>query len=210
VSPALGLPSQPVTLSILKPTRFIHVRTAAHKKARIKVQRIHARIGNARRDLLHKASTTISQNHAMVCIEALQVRNLSKSAKGSTDAPGRNVRAKSGLNKAILDQGWFEFRRQLAYKLNWNGGMLVPVAPQNTSCTCPCCGNTDKANRLTQAKFTCVHCGYENHADVVGAINILERGHRLLACGEPVQADRSAKQEPTEATTRELRSCVAQ
>lgn len=100
------------------------------KKAKASVQRIHACIGNARRDYLHKATTTISKNHAMVCIEDLQVRNMSRSAAGSTDAPGKNVRAKSGLNKAILDQGWFEFRRQLEYKLAWNGGWLVAVPPR--------------------------------------------------------------------------------
>ena len=76
------------------------------KKAKARVQRIHARIGNARRDDLHKATTTISQNHAMVCIEDLQVRNMSRSATGTIDAAGKNVRAKAGLNKSILDQGW--------------------------------------------------------------------------------------------------------
>lgn len=95
------------------------------KKAKARVQCIHSRIGNARRDYLHKTTTTISQNHAMVCIEDLQVRNLSKSAAGSTEKPGKNVRAKSGLNKSILDQGWFEFRRQLDYKLTWRGAWLV-------------------------------------------------------------------------------------
>ncbi|WP_240462146.1 RNA-guided endonuclease TnpB family protein, partial [Burkholderia sp. Nafp2/4-1b] len=94
------------------------------KKAKARIQRIHSRIGNARRDYLHKATTTISNNHAMVCIEDLQVRNMSKSAAGNTEDPGKNVRAKSGLNKSILDQGWFEFRRQLDYKLAWNGGWL--------------------------------------------------------------------------------------
>src|SRR5690606_7476901 len=103
------------------------------KKARARVLRIHSRIGNTRRDYLHKATTTISQSHAFVCIEDLQVRNMSKSAAGTIEAPGRNVRAKSGLNKAILDQGWFEFRRQLDYKLAWNGGYLIAVPPQNTS-----------------------------------------------------------------------------
>jgi putative transposase len=96
--------------------------SANWKKAKAKVQRIHAHIGNARRDYLHKTSTTISQNHAMVCIEDLQVRNMSKSAAGSTDEPGNNVTAKSGLNKAILDQGWFEFRRQLDYKTACKAG----------------------------------------------------------------------------------------
>jgi len=166
------------------------------KKAKARVQRIHTRIGNARRDYLHKATTTISKNHAMVCIEDLQVRNMSRSAAGSTDAPGKNVRAKSGLNKAILDQGWFEFRRQLEYKLAWNGGWLVAVPPANTSRTCPACGYVSADNRTTQEKFTCVECSYEENADVVGALNILARGHRVAACGEPVQSGRSVKQEP--------------
>jgi putative transposase len=169
------------------------------KKAKARVRRIHARIGNARRDYLHKATTTISKNHAMVCIEDLQVRNMSKSAAGTTEQPGKNVRAKSGLNKSILDQGWFEFRRQLEYKLAWNGGWLVAVSPVNTSRTCPACGCVSAGNRLTQAMFACVECGHEENADVVGALNILARGHRVAACGEPVQSGRSVKQEPAEA-----------
>jgi putative transposase len=152
------------------------------KKAKDCVQRIHSRIGNARRDYLHKASTTISKNHALVCIEDLQVRNMSKSAAGTLDAPGRNVRAKSSLNKSILDQGWFEFRRQLDYKLAWNGGHLIAVPPRNTSCTCPVCGHLSADNRQTQAKFECVECGFEENADVVGAINVLRAGHARLAC----------------------------
>lgn len=152
------------------------------KKAKTKVQKIHSRIGHARRDYLHKASTAISQNHAMVCIEDLQVRNMSKSAAGTTEQPGRNVRAKSGLNKSILDQGWFEFRRQLDYKLAWSGGWLIAVPPQNTSRTCPCCGHVSADNRRTQALFECVECGFEDNADVVGAINVLRAGHARLAC----------------------------
>ena len=152
------------------------------KKAKARIQHIHARIGNARRDYLHKTTTAISQNHAMVCIEDLQVRNMSKSAAGSAEKPGRNVRAKSGLNKAILDQGWFEFRRQLAYKLAWRGGWLIAVPPHNTSRTCPACGHVSADNRQTQARFECVECGFEEHADVVGAINVLRAGHARFAC----------------------------
>lgn len=152
------------------------------KKAKARVQKIHARIGNVRRDYLHKATTTISQNHAMVCIEDLQVRNMSKSAAGTTEQPGKHVRAKSGLNKAILDQGWFEFRRQLDYKLAWAGGHLIVVPPQNTSRTCPACGHVSADNRQTQARFLCVECGFEENADLVGAINVLRAGHARCAC----------------------------
>jgi putative transposase len=168
------------------------------KKSKAKVQKIHSDIANARRDFLHKTTTTISKNHALVCIEELQVRNMSKSSKGNREQPGKRVRQKAGLNRAILDQGWGEFRRQLDYKLDWNGGILLAVPPHNTSNTCPCCRYISKDNRKTQATFLCTDCGYANNADVVGAINILERGHRLLACGETALLGRSMKQEPTE------------
>ncbi|MGF6782494.1 zinc ribbon domain-containing protein, partial [Paraburkholderia sp. GAS334] len=70
-----------------------------------------------------------------------------------------------------------------------------------TSRTCPCCGHTSADNRKTQALFACVRCGHTAYADRVGAINVLERGQRLLACGEAVQSGHSKKQEPAEATT---------
>lgn len=177
-------------------------------KAKRRVQKIHTRISNARKDFLHKASTEISKNHAMVAVENLQVGNMSKSAQGTVEAPGKNVAAKSGLNKAILDQGWFEFRRQLEYKLHWNGGIFIPVPAHYTSQTCPACGHVAKENRQTQASFVCVDCGHEENADVVGAMNVLARGHRVAACGEDGSGlarkrktkPASVKQEPTEVT----------
>ncbi|MEN9242701.1 MAG: transposase, partial [Thermostichus sp. DG02_3_bins_51] len=130
-----------------------------------------ARIANAGCDFLHKASTAIRKNHAIVCIGDLQVQNMSKSATGTTEQPGRNVSTKAGLNKAILDQGWFEFRHQLDYKLVWRGGRLVLVLPQNRSRTCLCCGHVSADNRQTQARFVWVAYGFEDNADQVGAIN---------------------------------------
>lgn len=170
------------------------------KKAKARVQKIHARIANARNDYLHKVSNSISKNHALVCIEDLQVRSMSKSAAGTAEAPGKKVAQKRGLNKAILDQGWGEFRRQLEYKMAWRGGFTVAVPAAYTSQTCPCCGHVSADNRKTQALFACVSCGYENNADTVGAINVLERGQRLFACGGMAQSGRPSKQEPTEVT----------
>ncbi len=107
------------------------------KKAKKEVQKVHTKIGNVRKDFLHKATTTISKNHALVCIEDLQVRNMSKSSVGTAENPGERVRQKAGLNRSILDQGWGLFRSQLDYKLGWNGGgMLLVVPPHNTSRTC--------------------------------------------------------------------------
>ena len=150
------------------------------QKLQAKIAKLHHKIANYRKDYLHKISTEICKNHAMIYVEDLQVSNMSKSAKGTAEEPGQNVKQKSGLNRAILDQSWTEFRRQLDYKSQWQGGVLVAVPPHNTSRTCPCCGHTDKENRLTQAKFECIECGYRNNADVVGALNILERGRTTV------------------------------
>ena len=146
------------------------------QKLQAKIAKLHNKIANCRKDFLHKISHTISKNHAMIYMEDLQVSNMSKSAKGTVEASGQNVTQKSGLNRAILDQGWGEFRRQLEYKSAWRGGFVIAVPPHHTSQTCPCCGHTDKENRPTQAEFECVKCGYRNNADVVGALNILARG----------------------------------
>lgn len=151
-------------------------------KAKAKVQRVQRKIADTRRDFLHKASTTISRNHAVVYLEDLEVKNMSASASGTKQQPGRNVKAKSGLNRAILDQGWGEFRRQLGYKLEWRGGALVAGPPHYTSQTCPNCGHVSPENRNTQAVFCCVRCGYVDHADIVGAINVLRAGQARRAC----------------------------
>ena len=168
------------------------------QKQKRKIQRLHSRIANIRRDYLHKVTTTVSKNHAMIVIEDLKVSNMSKSAAGTVSQPGRNVRAKSGLNRSILDQGWYEMRRQLEYKQLWSGGQVLAVPPAYTSQRCACCGHTAKENRLSQSKFRCQVCGYTANADVNGARNILAAGHAVLACGEMVQSGRSLKQEPTE------------
>ena len=163
-------------------------------KQRERVSQIHVKIADARSDFLHKASTIISKKHAVVVLEDLRVSNMSKSAKGTKEEPGRNVRAKSGLNKAILDQGWSEFRRQLEYKEAWAGGKVVAVPPRNTSRTCPVCVHVSPENRKTQASFVCVVCGYRENADYVAAMNILAVGHTVSACGEVALAA-SMKQE---------------
>lgn len=168
------------------------------QKQKRKIQRLHSCIANIRRDYLHKVTTAVSKNHAMIVIEDLKVSNMSKSAAGTVSQPGRNVRAKSGLNRSILDQGWYEMRRQLEYKQLWRGGQVLAVPPAYTSQRCACCGHTAKENRLSQSQFRCQVCGYTANADVNGARNILAAGHAVLACGEMVQSGRPLKQEPTE------------
>lgn len=97
------------------------------QKQKRKTQHLHSHIANIRRDYLHKVTSEISKNHAMIVIEDLKVGNMSKSAKSTSDQHGRKVRAKSGLNRSILDQGWYEMRRQLEYKQLWRGGQDQPA-----------------------------------------------------------------------------------
>jgi len=164
------------------------------KRQKREIAKLHHTIANVRSDFLHKLSTNISENQAKVYVEELKIRNMSASANGSIEEPGRNVKAKSGLNKSILDQGWYEFRRQLDYKLFWRGGMLVEVNPPYTSQRCSCCGYTAEENRVSQDVFRCQVCGHEENADVNAAINILTVGQTGMAC----QANRISgrQQEP--------------
>ena len=166
------------------------------QKQKLRVQKQHRKIADVRRDFLHKHSTAISKNHALVAMEDLNISNMSASASGSLENPGRNVRAKSGLNKAILDQGWYEFRRQMSYKLQWLGGILVLVPPQNTSLRCHRCGCVDRRNRRSQAEFRCVSCGNIDNADFNAAKNILAAGHAVSACGAGRAQAPALKQEP--------------
>ncbi len=140
------------------------------QKQKAKITKYHEKIAADRRDFLHKKSTAICENQAVICIEDLKIKNMSKTAKL------KNVKQKSGLNKSILDQGWGMFFDMLTYKQDWNGGRVIKVPPQHTSQKCPSCHHVAKENRLTQAEFVCVECGYKNNADVVGAINVLTRG----------------------------------
>ena len=164
------------------------------KKHNRKVQKLHHHITNIRHDYLHKITTTISKNHAMIVCEDLKVANMSKSASGSATQHGRNVKAKSGLNKSILDQGWGMMIDMLEYKQQWRGGLLIKINPRFTSQTCFECQHIAKENRQTQAKFECVKCTYVANADMNAARNILAAGHAVLSVEGGCSKGRPMKQ----------------
>jgi len=153
-------------------------------KAKRLVEKIHSKIANIRRDFLHWLSTKLSKNHAIIVVEDLKVTNMSKSSKGTIEQPGKNVKAKSGLNKSILDQGWSMFLGMLSYKMAWQNKTLISVSPQYTSQRCRVCGHQEKANRPSQENFCCVQCGHTENADRHAARNILAVGHTVAACGD--------------------------
>ncbi len=151
-------------------------------KQKAKITKLHIKIADARNDYLHKVSNAVSKNHAVVVLEDLKVKNMTASAKGTLVAPGRMVKQKAGLNRAILDQGWGEFARQLEYKQSWQGGWVLYVNPAHTSQTCSACGHISPDNRKSQELFVCEECGHTANADENAAINIERAGHAQLAC----------------------------
>lgn len=152
------------------------VRGKPSGKNRIKqirrVARLHARVARARKDFLHKASTKIAENHGVVVLEKLEIRNMVRSARGTAAKPGRKVKQKAGLNRAILDQGWGMLSDMLRWKLAERGGKVIEVPAAHSSQTCAECGVIDAASRRDQARFVCTSCGHVANADTNAAIVI--------------------------------------
>jgi putative transposase len=145
-------------------------------KKKKRIQKLHTKVSNKRNNHLHKISTEISKSHAIIFVEDLKVKNISASAKGTVEQHGKNVKAKSGLNKSILDQGWYKFKTMLDYKSRWRGGKVIEINPRYTSQICSCCGYKDSANRKSQEHFECLQCGFTLNADYNAARNILAAG----------------------------------
>ena len=134
--------------------------------------------------LQHRITSQLVKDHQVVCIEDTRISNMVRSARGTVDKPGTNVRQKSGLNRSILFQGWYGIRQKLEYKCQWYSRSLVPVPAINTSRLCGKCGSIDEANRRSQALFKCTDCGHTANADVNAAENIRRQGLNLLARAE--------------------------
>lgn len=155
------------------------------KKSQEKIRKLHTKIARARLDFLHKTSTELVKKHDYIKLEDLKIKNMTKSAKGTIQNPGKNVASKSGLNREILLQGWGIFAKQLAYKTTWNHGHLELVNPRFTSQRCSKCGYRDPRNRKGKT-FGCLNCGHKEDADLNAAKNIKNSraGLARCACGD--------------------------
>ncbi|SFM82456.1 RNA-guided endonuclease InsQ/TnpB family protein [Methylobacterium pseudosasicola] len=163
------------------------------RKAQARVAQLKAKQARIRRDFHHRAALSIANRFGVAVLENLNTRSMTASAKGSVSEPGINVQQKSGLNRGILNAGWHQFATILAYKCEERGGQVVTVPARFTSQTCAACGVIDARSRESQARFRCVGCGHDDHADVNAAINIKRRWSTPLLdvegsrCG-PVEA----------------------
>jgi putative transposase len=115
----------------------------------------------------------------VIRVEALNIRSMTRSARGTAGAPGRNVAAKAGLNREIRRSGWGLLVRRLQDKAP---GRVEKVHPAYTSQRCSACGHVAPENRKSQAVFRCTACGYAANADVNAARNIAA-GHAVNARG---------------------------
>jgi putative transposase len=138
-----------------------------------RLARIHARVADQRRDGLHKLTTRLAREFGTVVVEDLNVAGMTRSARGTAGDPGKNVRAKAGLNRGVLDVAPGELRRQLDYKTAWNGGTLVTADRFfPSSKTCSACGWRNPSLPLRKRTFTCGECGLVMDRDENAAVNL--------------------------------------
>ena len=146
------------------------------------IANVRARIKRRRNDWQHKTTTTLAERYGIVVVEDLRIGNMTQSAKGTVEAPGRNVRQKAGLNRSMLNEAHARTAELLTYKLIERGGQLIKVPAAYTSQTCSACRNRDRHAR-SGVKFNCTNCGWVGHADTNAALNILAAGLAVYGRG---------------------------
>ena len=156
-------------------------RRSSHRRGRVKlaIARLKARETDRRKDWAEKTSTDLARRFDLIRVENLDVQGMTRLARGTSDAPGRNVRAKAGLNRGILRSGWGLLVRRLEDKAP---GRVEKIKPHYTSQRCSACGHVDPESRESQARFVCTACGFAGNADVNAARNIAA-GHAVTARG---------------------------
>jgi putative transposase len=164
-------------------------RSNRRRRARERVAAVHRKVARQRRDLHHQLSRQLVDHFDLICVEDLRIGPMTRAPRGTENAPGVGVAAKRGLNRSILDAGWAQLLRFVAYKAEEAGRELIAVAPQHTSQTCAHCGHVERANRVNQATFRCRRCGHHAHADINAARNMLRAG---LALRHQREADQRA------------------
>ncbi|MGI5327535.1 RNA-guided endonuclease InsQ/TnpB family protein [Actinomadura nitritigenes] len=169
----------------------------SHRRAKVKATtaRLKAREADRRKDWVEKTSTALARGFDVIAVEDLDMRGMVRSARGTVDAPGRNVAQKSGLNRAVLAAGWGALVRRLEDKAP---GRILRVDPRYTSQTCNACGHRASENRESQAVFRCTGCGYRANADVNAAMNIRDTaaGHAVAARGALQPVGGAVNREP--------------
>ncbi|GAA2121366.1 RNA-guided endonuclease TnpB family protein [Actinomadura alba] len=151
--------------------RLARAKPGSNRRQRLKttIGRLKAREVDRRKDWVEKTSTDLARRFDILRVEDLKIRNMIRSARGTVQAPGKNVRAKAGLNRSIHAAGWGRLVARLEEKAP---GRVERVDPAYTSQICNACGYRAASSRESQAVFHCRACGHTDHADVNAAKNI--------------------------------------
>src|SRR5216683_2730728 len=149
------------------------------KRVKLAIAKLRTRETDRRKDWAEKTSTDLARRFDVIRVEDLKIQNMTRSAIGTIDAPGKNVRQKAGLNRSILASAWGLLVRRLEDKAP---GRVEKVNPAYTSQQCSACGHVAAESRESQALFRCTACGYTRNADVNAARNIAA-GHAVTARG---------------------------
>ncbi len=161
--------------------RLARAARGSNHRARVRhaIARLRTRETDRRKDWAEKVSTDLARRFDTIRVEDLRIKNMTRSARGTAGDPGRNVRAKAGLNREILRSGWGLLVRRLEDKAP---GRIEKISPVFTSQRCSACGHVDAESRESQARFVCTACGFADNADVNAARNIAA-GHAVTARG---------------------------
>jgi len=161
--------------------KLARARRGSNRRGQVKhaIARLRARESDRRKDWAEKASTGIARRFDLIRVEDLKIATMTRSARGTTANPGRNVRAKAGLNREIMRSCWGLLVRRLQDKAP---ARVQKISPAYTSQRCSACGQVDANSRESQARFVCTACGYACNADVNAARNIAA-GHAVTARG---------------------------
>jgi IS605 OrfB family transposase len=161
--------------------RLARAKRGSNRRKRVKtaIGRLKARQTDRRKDWVEQTSTDLARRFEVIRVEDLKIKTMVRSARGTVEMPGRNVRAKAGLNRSIHAAGWGQLVTRLEDKAP---GRVEKIDPAYTSQTCNACGHCAAENRESQAVFRCRACGHADHADVNAAKNIAA-GHAVTARG---------------------------
>ncbi len=161
--------------------KLARAKRGSNRRARVRlaIAGLKARQTDRRKDWAEKTSTGLARRFDLIRVEDLDVKGMTRSARGTAGAPGRNVRQKAGLNRGILASGWGLLVRRLGDKAP---GRLEKIRPAFTSQRCSACGHVAAESRKSQALFACVACDFTCNADVNAARNIAA-GHAVTARG---------------------------
>ncbi|MEU8246093.1 transposase [Nonomuraea sp. NPDC048916] len=183
-APALRDTDKARLLRLLR--KLVRAKRGSNRRGKVKqaIAKLKAREADRRKDWVEKTSTDLARRFDVIAVEHLKIGNMTRSAKGTVEAPGRNVRQKAGLNRSILASGWGRLVARLEHKAP---GRVQKINPCWTSQTCNACGHVARKNRESQAVFLCVACGHQANADVNAARNIRDTaaGHAVAARGGP-------------------------